>query len=71
VKRGIIAEQRELLSKKRSDEVITQIRSSSTVTVHVDKLEALVIPADQALSKAAAPPSRAPAAAAKPDVPAK
>ena len=71
VKRNLIAEQRELLSKKRSEEVITQIRSSSTVTVHLDKLDALVIPADQALSKAGAPASPAPAAAAKSGTPAK
>ena len=54
VKKGLIAEEKDRLSKKRADEAITQIRSSSTVIVHLDKLDAMVVPLDDVLSKAAA-----------------
>lgn len=65
VKKGIIAQEKERLAKKRSDDVINGLRSSSTVTVHVDKIEALVNPVDDLLSKAAAEIARD-AEAAKP-----
>lgn len=54
VKRGIIAEQKELLSKRRIEEVITQIRSSRTATVYNEVLDKLVAPADDAIAKALA-----------------
>jgi peptidyl-prolyl cis-trans isomerase C len=67
VKKALIAEEKEKLAKTRNEEIITKIRSSSTVTVHLDKLDALVVPADQALSKASAPaPATAPAQADAP-----
>lgn len=59
VKEAIIGEEKERLAKKRADEIITQVRSSSTVIVHLDKLEALVNPLDEVLSKAAAEAARA------------
>lgn len=54
VKRAIIEQEKERLAKRRGEETITQIRSSSTVTVHLDKLEALVNPVEDILKKAAA-----------------
>jgi parvulin-like peptidyl-prolyl isomerase len=58
VKKSIIAEEKERLAKKRSEEVVTQLRSSSTVIVNLDKLEALVNPIDDVLSRAAAEGAR-------------
>lgn len=58
VKRDIIAQEKERLAKKRLEEIITQLRSSSTVVVHLDKLDALVNPVDEILSKAAAEAAR-------------
>lgn len=67
VKRAIIASEKERLSKKRQEDELAKIRDSSTVIVHRDNVEALVIPIDAALAKAAAeaaaaatkaPPSR-------------
>ena len=52
VKRELIAQEKERLQKKRTEEIVTQVRSSSTVTVHLDKLEALTTPADEILKKA-------------------
>jgi parvulin-like peptidyl-prolyl isomerase len=66
VKKGIIGQEKERLAKKRSDDVLTRLRSSSTVTVHVDKIEALVNPVDDLLSKAAAAEAARAAEAAKP-----
>ena len=58
VKKGLMAEEKDRLAKKRSEEIVTQIRSSPTATIHNDKLEALVVQPDEALAKAAA--SKAP-----------
>jgi len=58
VKRGIIAEEKARLAKKRNDEIVIQLRSSPTVTVHLDKLDALVNPLDDVLAKAAAEAAR-------------
>jgi parvulin-like peptidyl-prolyl isomerase len=65
VKEAIVAEEKERLAKKRNEEIITQLRSSSTVVVHLDKLEALVDPLDDILSKAAAEAARAAAESPK------
>jgi parvulin-like peptidyl-prolyl isomerase len=54
MKRVLIQEEKDRLAKKRTEELITQLRSSPTATVHIDKLEALVTPIDDVLSKAAA-----------------
>lgn len=67
VKKGIIGQEKERLAKQRTEDLVTQIRSSSTVTVHLDKLDALVTSADEVLSKAAAAEAaRAAAEAPKP-----
>ena len=60
VKADLIKQEKERIQKKRIEELITQIRSSSTVVVHLDKLEALVVPADDILKKAAAEAARTP-----------
>ena len=44
VSEQIIRDERQRLMKQRVDGIITQIRSSSTATVHRDKVEALVVP---------------------------
>ena len=66
VKKSLIGDEKERISKKNREETVTQIRSSRTVTVHLDKLDALVIPVDDVLSKAAATGA---AAAAEPQKP--
>jgi len=66
VKKRIIAEEQERLTKQRNEEIVTQIRSSSSVVVHLDKLDAMVTPIDEVLKKAqAAESERAAAKAAK------
>ena len=67
VKKTLMQVEKERLAKKRSEEVVTQMRSSPTVIVHLDKLDALVNPIDDVLTKAAAAEAaRAAAEAAKP-----
>jgi parvulin-like peptidyl-prolyl isomerase len=63
VREGIIRAEKAKLQKQRVDQLVTQIRSSSTVTVHRDNVEALVIPVPPNLGKAPAA-SAAPASAA-------
>ena len=61
VKKDIIAAQKEVLSKKRHEDLLQEIRGSKTVTVHRSNVEALVTPMDGVLSNAtpaATPPSR-------------
>jgi len=66
VKKSLIGDEKERLAKKQREEVVTQIRSSKTVTVHLDKLDALVNPVDDVLSKAAAADAARAAEAQKP-----
>lgn len=66
VKRAIIASERERLSKRRQDEELAKVRDSSTVIVHRDNVQALVIPIDAALARAAAEAAAEAAAAAPP-----
>ena len=47
VKEKIVAAERQRVAKQRQDELIQQIRSSSTVVTHRDNLQALVIPVDE------------------------
>ena len=47
VKEKIIATERQRVAKQRQDELIQEIRSSSTVVTHRDNLQALVIPVDE------------------------
>jgi len=47
VKEKIVAAERERLAKERQEELIRDIRASSTVVTHRDSLEALVIPIDE------------------------
>jgi parvulin-like peptidyl-prolyl isomerase len=54
VKRGIIAAEREALQKKQREEAIAAVRGSSTVVVHRANVEAMVVPIDDVLRKAAA-----------------
>ena len=54
VKKGIINGERDRLAKKRLDDAVNEIRSSKTVVVHRDKLQALVTPLADVLPKAAA-----------------
>jgi peptidyl-prolyl cis-trans isomerase C len=54
VKRGIIAVERDRIAKKRHEDVLGTIRGSSTVTVHRANVDALVVPIDDVLSRAAA-----------------
>lgn len=58
VKTQLIAAEREALWKKRRDDVGREIRSSSTVVIHKDNVEALVVPADNAISSANTAPAR-------------
>lgn len=64
VKKDIIAAEKARLAKKRIEDAVTEVRSSSTVVVHRDKIEALVTPLGDLLPKAAAAepakPTRAP-----------
>jgi peptidyl-prolyl cis-trans isomerase C len=67
VKTSLIAEEKAKLAKRRTEEAITEVRSSPTVTVHVDKLDALVAPAGEEAAKAfAAEAAKASDAAKKP-----
>jgi parvulin-like peptidyl-prolyl isomerase len=58
VKKSIIAGEKERLAKKRQEDLITQVRSSSTATIYRDKVEALVTPLGDMLPKAAAEPAK-------------
>ena len=61
VRGNIIRAEKARLQKQRLDQIITQIRSSSTVTVHRDNVESLVIPLPPAMANT---PGGAPSAAA-------
>ena len=63
VRRGLIASERERMLKKAREEALVALRSSATVVVHRDKVDALVVPVDDALKRASA---EAEAAAAAP-----
>ena len=52
VKDSLIEAERTRLAKKRRDDAVREVRSSATVVLHKDNVEALVIPADAALSSA-------------------
>ncbi len=60
VKEAIVAQERERLAKKRREDLVREIRSSPTVTVHNKNVEALVIPVAGVLEGA----TKAPAAQA-------
>ena len=60
VKRGIIAAERDKLHKKAREDALGSIRDSATVVVHRDKVEALAIPIDDALKRAAAAAAQSP-----------
>jgi len=55
VKGQLIDAERARLAKKRRDDAVREVRSSSTVVLHKDNVEALVIPSDAALSSASKP----------------
>ena len=54
VKKSIINGEKDRMAKKRLDDAVTEIRSSSTATIYRDKVEALVTPMGDILPKAAA-----------------
>jgi parvulin-like peptidyl-prolyl isomerase len=54
VKRQLIAAERERILKKTREEAINGVRNTSTVTVHLDKIQALIVPIDEALKRASA-----------------
>jgi peptidyl-prolyl cis-trans isomerase C len=54
VKRALMAAERERLLKRTREEALVALRSSSTVVVHRDKVEALVVPVDDVLKRAQA-----------------
>jgi peptidyl-prolyl cis-trans isomerase C len=54
VKRAIIATERERLVKKIREDSMASVRDSKTVVVHRDNLQALVVPLDEVLKRAAA-----------------
>ena len=58
VKQNLMRQEKERLAKKRHEEALLQVRSTSTVTVHLDKLDALTEPVDEVLAKAAAEAAR-------------
>jgi parvulin-like peptidyl-prolyl isomerase len=57
VRNRLIENEKERLSKKRVEDLVKDVRNSSTVTVHRDSVEAMVIPVEDVLSKAAAQPA--------------
>ena len=54
VKKNLIAAERERLIKKGREEAIGAVRNSSTVVVHLDKIQALIVPIDDVLKRASA-----------------
>jgi peptidyl-prolyl cis-trans isomerase C len=58
VKDSIIKAEKERVAKERHEDLLRQIRSSKTVTVHRNNVEALVVPTQDALDKAAKAKSR-------------
>jgi hypothetical protein len=54
VKRGLIAAEKERMSKARHEELLREIRSSRTVTVYRENVDALVTPSQKAIPQAAA-----------------
>ena len=60
VKNRIIRAERERLVKQRREQAVRAIRSSKTVVTHVDNIQALVVPAEGALSKPATAPQKPP-----------
>ena len=54
VKRGLIAAEKERMSKARHEELLREIRSSRTVTVYRENVDALVTPSQSAMPQAAA-----------------
>lgn len=60
VKKNLIAAERERLIKKGREEAIGAVRNSSTVVVHLDKIQALIVPIDDVLKRASAggPPAK-------------
>jgi len=50
VKESLIQSERARLANKRREDAVREVRSSSTVTLHKDNVEALVIPAEDTLS---------------------
>jgi hypothetical protein len=61
VKRAIIATERERLLKKSREDAMASVRDSKTVVVHRDNLQALVVPVEDVLKRAAAAEAAAPA----------
>ena len=57
VKKGIVSAEKDRLAKKRQEDLVLQVRSSPTATIHRDKVEALVTPLGDMLPKAAAAPA--------------
>ena len=54
VKRPLVATERDRIVKKAREEALFAVRGSSTVIVHRDKLQSLVVPVDDVLKRAAA-----------------
>ena len=66
VRDSIVRAEKTKLQKQRLDQLVTQVRSSPTVTVHRDNVESLVIPLPPSMAKtpgAATPPAPPPTAA--------
>jgi hypothetical protein len=54
VKKSLIAAERERLVKKGREEAIGAVRNSSTVVVHLDKIQSLIVPIEDVLKRASA-----------------
>lgn len=65
VKKGLVAAEKELIAKKRHEDLIREIRSSKTVTVYRDNVDKLVTPLPD-MAKAAAAEAAASEAKDKP-----